>query len=88
MKQDDTVLIVDDEQVERDVLKMLLIEEEYDLAFASDGDPRTDALSEWAPYDESTRATAIFDDPVSVASDPYGEERAAWSAPGMSVGTL
>jgi class 3 adenylate cyclase len=37
MKQDGTVLIVDDEKVGRDVLKMLLVEEGYDLAFAHDG---------------------------------------------------
>ena len=37
MKQDGTVLIVDDEKVGRDVLKTLLVEEGYDLAFAHDG---------------------------------------------------
>ncbi len=58
------------------------------LAFASTGDPRTDALSDWQPYDVVTRATAIFDDPVAIANDPYGEERAIWDDVGATVGTI
>jgi len=49
------------------------------LAFASSGNPRTDVLSDWRPYDTRERTTAIFGDPVSVASDPFGEERAVWN---------
>ena len=58
------------------------------LAFASSGDPRTDALQDWRPYDVATRATAIFDDPVAIANDPYGAERAIWDETGAEVGTI
>lgn len=58
------------------------------LAFASDGDPRTEALAGWQPYQANTRVTALFGDPVSVASDPYGEERAAWDAATAQLGGL
>ncbi len=58
------------------------------LAFAADGDPRTDALRDWAPYALDTRSTALFGDPVSVASDPWGEERAVWERVGARLGGL
>ena len=58
------------------------------LKFASDGDPRTDALAGWQPYDPDTRSTAIFGDPVSVENDPGGAERAAWDGADAVLGTL
>ena len=58
------------------------------LAFAADGDPRTNALRDWAPYATDTRATALFGDPVSVASDPWGEERAVWERVSARLGGL
>ncbi len=58
------------------------------LKFATDGDPRTDALTDWQPYDSDTRSTALFGEPVAVASDPYSEERAAWDAVDSEFGTL
>ncbi len=58
------------------------------LAFAADGDPRTEALKDWEPYAPDTRATALFGDPVSIASDPWGEERAVWDRVSARVGGL
>ena len=58
------------------------------LKFATDGDPRTEALADWQPYDCDARSTALFGSPVSVASDPYGEERAAWNAVESRIGSL
>lgn len=58
------------------------------LAFAADGDPRTDALRDWEPYAPGTRSTALFGDPVSVAEDPWGEEREAWDRINAQVGGL
>jgi para-nitrobenzyl esterase len=58
------------------------------LAFASRGDPRTPALGDWAPYDTARRATAIFDEPVAVADDPYGEERSVWNDLEGSIGGI
>ena len=48
------------------------------IAFAESGNPRTAALADWTAYNPATRSTAIFGDPVSVASAPYEEERALW----------
>ena len=58
------------------------------LAFAADGDPRTDALKDWKPYAPDTRSTALLGDPVSVADDPWGEERAVWDRVDAPVGGL
>lgn len=58
------------------------------LAFAADGDPRTDVLTDWEPYAPDTRATALFGDPVSVARDPRGEERAVWDRVNARIGAL
>ena len=58
------------------------------LNFATDGDPRTDALADWLPYDRESRSTALFGNPVAVESDPYGEERAAWDAAEARLGGL
>ena len=58
------------------------------LKFATDGDPRTDALADWLPYDTDARSTGLFGKPVAVASDPYGEERAAWASADARLGGL
>ena len=58
------------------------------LAFAADADPRTDALDDWQPYSPDSRATALFDDPVTVAADPWGEERAVWDGVNAGIGGL
>jgi para-nitrobenzyl esterase len=58
------------------------------LAFASSGDPRTDALADWRRYDPRDRSTALLGEPVAVAQDPYGPERAAWETIGARVGGL
>jgi para-nitrobenzyl esterase len=58
------------------------------LAFARDGDPRTEALADWQPYDADRRVTALLGDPVQTADDPYGEERAVWDTVTASVGGL
>jgi para-nitrobenzyl esterase len=58
------------------------------LAFASTGDPRTEALADWTPYDTRRRETAIFDEPVAVADDPYGAERSVWTDLNVRIGGL
>ncbi len=58
------------------------------LAFASDGNPRTDALSDWQAYSQDTRSTALFGQPVEVASDPFGPEREIWNEVEAQVGAL
>ena len=58
------------------------------LSFAATGDPRTDALAGWQPYDAEHRSTALFGDPVSVAHDPYGAERIVWDSVNASLGGL
>ncbi|MGD8416408.1 MAG: carboxylesterase/lipase family protein [Pseudomonadales bacterium] len=58
------------------------------LAFAADGDPRGGGLEDWAPYDTERRATALFGNPVNVAEDPFGEERAVWDEVDATLGSL
>ncbi|MEJ2087119.1 MAG: carboxylesterase family protein, partial [Gammaproteobacteria bacterium] len=58
------------------------------LKFAADGDPRTAELLDWQPYDASRRATALLGDPLTVAEDPYGEERAVWDDVEAALGGL
>jgi para-nitrobenzyl esterase len=48
------------------------------MAFARDGRPSHPALPPWPPYDKETRATMIFGQQCSVASDPGGALRRAW----------
>jgi para-nitrobenzyl esterase len=45
------------------------------LAFARTGDPNTDALTAWAPYDEAGRATMVFDLKSRVEHDRQGDLR-------------
>ena len=58
------------------------------LAFASSGNPQTDALGDWQAYAEETRSTAMFGASVEVESDPFGPERAVWGEVNAQVGSL
>jgi DNA-binding NtrC family response regulator len=49
MKQKSTILIVDDEKIGRDVLKGLLIKQDYDLNFAESGKEALDKARELTP---------------------------------------
>ena len=48
------------------------------INFARTGNPRTEALADWVPYDTQTRSTAVFGHPVEVANAPFEEERMLW----------
>jgi para-nitrobenzyl esterase len=48
------------------------------LAFARHGDPGHEALPEWAPYDDTRRATLRFDETNEAIDDPAGDERRLW----------
>jgi para-nitrobenzyl esterase len=49
------------------------------VAFATTGDPNTNRLPRWTPYDAARRNTMVFDDPASHAdTDPRGEIRKLW----------
>lgn len=51
------------------------------VAFAATGDPNTERLPRWAPYDTARRTTMVFDTPRShVESDYRGEFRKLWTA--------
>ena len=54
-------------------------------SLARTGSPRTDAMADWKPYDNQTRSTGIFVDPVEVVSAPYDEERALWAGREVSL---
>ncbi|MDA1076963.1 MAG: carboxylesterase family protein, partial [Proteobacteria bacterium] len=58
------------------------------LAFASTGKPQTDVLADWQPYDRVSRSTGVLGQPVSVASDPFGAERAVWDRIDAQIGGL
>jgi para-nitrobenzyl esterase len=49
------------------------------IAFARTGNPDNDAIPHWPAYSVAERPTMIFDDECHVMSDPYGQERLAWS---------
>ena len=48
------------------------------LAFARSGNPATDKLSNWSPYNKESRSTAIFGLPASVENAPLEELRVLW----------
>lgn len=48
------------------------------LTFAHTGNPATEVLLTWSPYDRETRSTGIFGLPVSVENAPLEELRALW----------
>ncbi|MGE0688137.1 MAG: carboxylesterase/lipase family protein [Dehalococcoidia bacterium] len=48
------------------------------LAFARTGNPDHEGLPHWPAYDETTRATMIFDAVSEVENDPASSDRTAW----------
>lgn len=51
------------------------------VALAATGDPNTNKLPTWAPYDAARRTTMVFDNPAShVESDYRGPFRKFWAA--------
>jgi para-nitrobenzyl esterase len=55
------------------------------VAFARTGDPNHPGLPKWTPYDNTRRATMIFDDECKVVDDPHGaEQRLLWSLQGRA----
>jgi para-nitrobenzyl esterase len=49
------------------------------VAFAAKGDPASSgAVTEWPPYDTSTRMTMVFDEKSQCVGDSHSERRAAW----------
>jgi para-nitrobenzyl esterase len=50
------------------------------VAFAKTGDPNNPQLPPWAAYDETMRATMIFDTDTRVENDPRAEIRKFWAA--------
>jgi para-nitrobenzyl esterase len=52
------------------------------IAFARSGDPNTDALPQWRPYDLKSRATMIFNLDSRLQNDPYSEIRRILLDPG------
>ena len=55
------------------------------VAFARSGDPNHAGLPKWTPYDNTRRATMIFDDQCKLVDDPHGpEQRLLWSLQGRA----
>jgi para-nitrobenzyl esterase len=55
------------------------------VAFARTGDPNHPGLPQWAPYDNTRRATMIFNNECKLVDDPYGaEQRLLWSLQGRA----
>jgi para-nitrobenzyl esterase len=48
------------------------------IAFARSGNPSHPVLGEWPAFDETRRATMVFETPSRAENAPYDEERAAW----------
>ena len=55
------------------------------VAFARTGDPNHAGLPKWVPYDNTRRATMIFNDECKLVDDPHGaEQRLLWSLQGRA----
>jgi para-nitrobenzyl esterase len=55
------------------------------VAFARTGDPNHPGLPKWAPYDNTRRATMIFNNECKLVDDPHGpEQRLLWSLQGRA----
>jgi para-nitrobenzyl esterase len=55
------------------------------VAFARTGDPNHPGLPKWTPYDNTRRATMVFNDQCRVVDDPHGtEQRLLWSLQGRA----
>jgi para-nitrobenzyl esterase len=48
------------------------------LAFARSGDPNPDGFPTWEPFDDTRRATMLFDRESAVEDAPLDAERRAW----------
>ncbi len=48
------------------------------INFARTGNPQTEALADWVPYDAQTRTTAVLGHPAEIINAPFEEERALW----------
>jgi para-nitrobenzyl esterase len=48
------------------------------VAFAKTGDPNTDTIPTWEPFNAQTRPTMVFDNEIAHAHDPLRELRAIW----------
>ena len=55
------------------------------INFARTGNPRSNGLSNWTPYEPQNRTTAILGDPVEVVNAPFEEERALWDGRGQTA---
>jgi para-nitrobenzyl esterase len=51
------------------------------LGMVRTGTPATGPLADWAPYEPTTRCTAVFDVTSRVESDPGAQRRRAWATP-------
>jgi para-nitrobenzyl esterase len=55
------------------------------VAFARTADPNHPGLPQWAPYDNTRRATMIFNKECKLIDDPHGpEQRLLWSLQGRA----
>jgi para-nitrobenzyl esterase len=55
------------------------------VAFARTGDPNHPGLPKWTPYDNTRRATMIFNNECKMVDDPHGaEQRLLWSLQGRA----
>ena len=54
------------------------ISEAY-IAFAKTGNPNNPKLPSWPPYDQTNRATMVFDKVSKVVNDPRSEPRKMFS---------
>lgn len=50
------------------------------ISFARTGKPGHEGIGPWAPFEEATRPTMVFDRQSGLEHDPYGEERRAVEA--------
>jgi para-nitrobenzyl esterase len=48
------------------------------LAFARSGDPSCDSIGKWEAYDETRRATTVFNANTKLEDAPRDQERRAW----------
>ena len=48
------------------------------VAFAHTGNPNTEGLPDWPPYDVKGRATMFLDKKCKVVNTAFEKERAAW----------